>query len=220
MSIQQTVYRGGQKAVALSAVCAAMALSAMSAQANTITSNDPDCTGNPIARVFSVTAMTVVKCLAKGTGNINGNNDAFQTSSAGASYTFLDASDTADGAKNGSLSGDPPLIAGLAGTFSILPNVYTFYKDIAIGFKVGEGQADPDWAIFQLAANTLTGSWSVTGNQALSHAILYGKLCAPTDNCGGGGANGNGGGVPEPASLALVGLGLLGAATARRRQRT
>lgn len=35
---------------------------------------------------------------------------------------------------------------------------------------------------------------------------------------GGGGGNGNGNGVPEPGTLALLGLGLLGAAAARRRR--
>jgi PEP-CTERM motif len=223
MSIRQAVYQGAQKAIAISGVCAAMALSSMSAQANTITSNDLDCTGNPITRTFSVTATSVVKCLMKGSGNINGNTsgsnpDMFLTSTTGAGYSFLDASDTTGGLLNGVLG-----ITGggtTGGGFTVASSVYSSYKDIAIGFKSGNGGIDPDWAIFQLTASTLTGTWSIDPTQAggLSHAILYGKLCAPGDNCGGGGANGNG--APEPATLALVGLALLGVAAAKRRQQT
>ena len=108
---------------------------------------------------------------AKGTGNINGNSDMFQLANPG--YLYLDSSDptAGPGLMNGSLTGHPVLPQGLRGTFNISPSVYLTYKDVAIGFKVGEGQLDPDWAVFQLAPNTLTGTWAVSGNQALSHAM-------------------------------------------------
>ncbi len=205
-----------QKLIACSSVLLGMAVASVSVHANSVSSNDADCLGGPTSRVFTVTANSVIKCLAKGTGNINGNSDMFQLANPG--YLYLDSSDptAGPGLMNGSLTGNPVLTQGLGGTFNISPSVYLTYKDVAIGFKVGEGQLDPDWAVFQLAPNTLTGTWAVSGNQALSHAMLYGKLCALADNCGSGGGPG-GGSAPEPGSLALLGLGLLGMTVVRLR---
>ncbi|KQP23368.1 PEP-CTERM sorting domain-containing protein [Pseudorhodoferax sp. Leaf267] len=154
------------------------------------------------ARDFSVTANSVVSCLAAGAGNINGNNDAFQQANPG--WIFVDGSDNNGGAHNGWLTGSPSLTSGLSGTFTINALAYSTYDRIAIGFKSGEGQLNPDWAVFELADNTFTGTWSISGQQQLSHALLYG-IGTPTL-------------VPEPGSLVLIGLGLAGlAAVARRR---
>lgn len=181
-------------------IALALTLGATAAQANTITSNDPDCVGNPVGRTFSVTAVTVVKCLAKGTGNINGNGDIINQ----LGYVTLDKSDDGTtGLLEGSLTGSPSLTAGLTGSFNIAASVYAMYTDIVIAFKSGNGQYDPDWAAFLLVDNTTSGTWSISGSQALSHANLYGKR--RTD-------------VPEPAALSLVALGLLAAAAARRRR--
>lgn len=184
----------------LLSVCAATLL-ASSVHANVVTSDA--CA--PGVRDFTVTANTVVGCLAAGPGNINGNNDAFQQANPG--WTFVDGSDNNSGAHDGWLSGAPSLVAGLSGSFAIDPLAYQTYDQIAIAFKSGEGQADPDWAVFELADGTLAGTWSISGQQALSHALLYGRG-TPTRE------------VPEPLMLALVGLGmaLMALSVVRRRQ--
>lgn len=180
-------------------VALALTLGATAAQANTITSNDPDCVGDPVGRTFSVTAVTVVKCLAKGVGNISGSNDAINQ----LGYITLDKSDGGGDLLEGVLTGSPSLTSGLSGSFNIAASVYAAYTDIVIAFKSGEGQFNPDWAAFLLEDDTTSGTWSITGSQELSHATLYGKR--RTD-------------VPEPAALSLVAIGLLAAAAARRRR--
>lgn len=184
----------------LPSVCVA-ALLASSVHANVVSSDA--CA--PGVRDFTVTASTVTACLAAGPGNINGNNDAFQQAHPG--WIFVDGSDNNDGTHDGWLTGAPSLVAGLSGSFSINPLAYQTYDQIAIAFKSGEGQDDPDWAVFGLADGTLTGTWSISGQQALSHALLYGRG-TPTRE------------VPEPLSLALVGLGmaLMALAVVRRRK--
>lgn len=180
-------------------IALALTLGVTAVQANTITSNDPDCVGNPVGRTFSVTAVTVVKCLAKGVGNLSGNGDDINQ----LGYITLDKSDGGGDLLDGVLTGSPSLTSGLSGSFNIAASVYATYTDIVIAFKSGQGQYDPDWAAFLLVDNTTSGTWSITGSQALSHATLYGKR--RTD-------------VPEPAALSLVAIGLLAAAAARRRR--
>ena len=53
----------------------------------------------------------------------------------------------------------------------------------------------------------------------LSHLSVYlrGRECTVNDNCGGGGGPGNS--IPEPAQLALIGIGFLVMALARRNSR-
>ena len=70
---------------------------------------------------------------------------------------------------------------------------WSTYGTILLAFKSGEGQLDPDWAVFKLAAGTLTGNWSISGDQSLSHANLYGGDAASP--------------VPEPTSMLLLGTG-------------
>lgn len=174
---------------------------------NTVTSNDPNCTAAPTTRVFSVTAETVVGCLLKGVGNVNGNLDPINLLPPG--WATLDKSDDGTtGLLEGTLTGTPSLVSGLLGTFDIAPSVYVTYNRIVVAFKSGGGQDTPDWAGFELAEGTLTGSWSITGaKQALSHANLYGirdPNVPPT-------------GVPEPSVLLILGAGLLALAWQRRR---
>lgn len=202
MNIQGRVGTTGRRIAASIAIALPLALGVAGAQANTVTSNDPDCVGNPVGRTFTVDATTVVKCLAKGTGNINGNGDAINL----LGYLTLDKSDdNTTGLAQGSLTGSPSLIAGLSGTFNIAASVYANFTDIVIAFKSGQGQFDPDWAAFLLVDGTTTGNWSISGDQQLSHANIYGKRRND---------------VPEPASLALVGAALLAAAAVRRRRRS
>jgi hypothetical protein len=180
---------------ALLALCSPLAF------ANTVTS-DMCSTG---ARDFSVTAVTVAACLQVGPGNISGNasNDPFLLNHA--AWVLIDKSDDTGGAHDGWLSGALPTTSGSSGTFFINAAAYTIYDTIAIGFKSGEGQLDPDWAVFELADNTFSGNWSISGKQALSHANLYG-YGTPAQ-------------MPEPGTLALLALAGFSLAALRRWQK-
>jgi hypothetical protein len=139
-------------------------------------------------------------CYQYGTGNLNGNGDVINA----LGFTTIDKSDdTTTGTHNGWLT-----ITGqgsTSGTFTINPLAWTTYGTILLALKSGEGQLDPDWAVFQLAPNTLSGSWHISGDQALSHANLYGDDAPPPS-------------VPEPTSMLLLGTGLIGVATRLRRR--
>jgi hypothetical protein len=126
-----------------------------------------------------------------GTGNISGSGDAINN----LGWITLDKSDdTTTGALQGVLQ-----ITGTGstqGTFTINPLAWATYSQIVLAFKSGQGQINPDWAAFVLPANTLSGSWRISGQQSLSHANLYGN------------GTGQQPPIPEPATLALLGTGL------------
>jgi hypothetical protein len=179
---------------------AALSLFTPFALANTITSDA--CA--PGARDFSVTATTVLACLGAGPGNISGNPATDPFLIANPTWVLIDKSDnSSDGTHDGWLTG--ALTSGLSGSFGINAAAYSTYGRIAIGFKSGAGQKDPDWAIFELAANTLSGNWSISGKQALSHANLYGYGTPTTE-------------VPEPGTLGLLGIAGLASLALRRRR--
>jgi hypothetical protein len=152
-------------------------------------------TASATDREFAIDTTVAASCLASGTGNISGNGDALNA----LGYTTLDKSDdNTTGALEGALTITGS--GGLSGTFSISAAAAAFGQ-LVIAFKSGEGQLDPDWAAFLLPAGVLSGTWSISGAQALSHANLYG--------------NGNGEvpppptQTPEPMSAVLLGSGLL-----------
>ena len=142
-------------------------------------------------REFTITTDPIgALCLASAPGNLSGNGDAITL----LGYTLLDKTDDlTSGGLPQSLTATPPT-SGLSGTFSFSAPGFTSF---VIAFKSGQGQLDPDWAAFLLPAGETSGSWTISGSQALSHVNLYGKP-AP---------------VPLPAAvwLLLSGLGGLGA---------
>lgn len=153
------------------------ALASLPAMGSVVTSNDAPC-GAGTSRIFSVTADGALGCLRAGAGNINGNNQG-DAGFIADGWTFVDASDNSAGAHNGWLGSTLSLTSGLSGNFSINAAAWSTYDRIAIGFKSGNGRSDPDWAIFELGDDTLSGLWVITGaQQALSHVILYGHGAA------------------------------------------
>lgn len=149
-----------------------------------------------------VDTSQVSACLGAGygngtAGNINGNpgNDGFLTGvGAGLGFTGIDG---------GSFTQ-----SGSSGTFSLDASLWDTWSEIAIGFKFGTGNKPDEWFVYLLNPLVASGDWQFvnmfTTGGGLSHVQLY-----------GGERNTN---VPEPGTLALLGVGLLGAAVSRRRK--
>lgn len=73
---------------------------------------------------------------------------------------------------------------------------------------------------FNIQFHNVNGQGEVLNSEpGLSHLSVYlrGRECNANDNCGGGGGTGTS--IPEPAQLALMGIGFLGMALARRNSR-
>lgn len=170
-------------------------------------------------RIFSVTTDDTPVCRLTGAGNINGKNKG-DAGFIALGWAFVDSSGNTEGAHNGWLGSTGSLTSGLSGYFSINPAAWTTYDRVAIGFKSGEGGADPDWAIFELADHTVGGQWAITvATQELSHAILYGwgtallrqpEVLPPPSNAQ----------VSEPPVWLLSGLALGGLAWRTRRAKS
>jgi len=138
-------------------------------------------------------------CLAFGPGNINGNNDPINM----LGWITLDKSDDGtSGLFPNAITTPVPGDGTTNGSFSFTPP--PGFTDFVLALKSGEGQLDPDWAAFRLPAGVTSGEWSISGQQGLSHINLYGR---------------RGDQVPEPGTMALLGLGLVAVAFARRRRR-
>ena len=142
-----------------------------------------------------------VTCFDFGTGNLN--DDEFSDPP----WVLLDKDNDSAGICESCLT-----VTGISatfGTFTISSGAWASYPTLLIGFKTGEGQLDPDWAAFKLTGGITGGNWSVSGQQALSHANLWGSDEGGTTIQE----------VPEPTTLFLLGTGLVGTARLARRRR-
>lgn len=145
-----------------------------------------------------VDTAQVSSCLGGGVGNINGNSqtDAFLLGDGTGSGLV--------GIGSGAFTQN-----GTSGTFSLNPNLWQTWGEIAVGFKFGTGNRPDEWFVYLLDPLISSGNWTFVNvfnrGGGLSHVQLYGRG-EPTTN------------VPEPGTLALLGMGLLGASVARRRK--
>ena len=168
--------------------------------ASAVTTNCPG-TAVTTDREFQMDTNPATTCLSFGPGNISGNPNTDPFLQACAGWMLVDQDNNNNEMDHlFSITGN----GTLAGTFSFTGAVEGF--KYALGLKSGNGQLDPDYAIFGLNGAT-SGSWSIlNGNQTLSHANLY-KMAVETAA------------IPLPASLPLLlaGLGGLGVVSRKRR---
>ena len=134
-----------------------------------------NCPGTAVTtdREFKLDTTPGATCLAWAPGNISGNDDAVNNIPPG--YKTLDKSD--DALKYFGTLNELSITVnsgGLSGTFSFTPP--SGYDHFVLALKSGEGRLDPDWAAFSLPAGVTSGSWSISGQQGLSHINLYGQV--------------------------------------------
>ena len=181
------------RAISVSAAAIAVAAMGFAAPASAVPLLCQDSTVN---HMFVDTSQ-VSSCLGAGVGNINGNaltDDFLNGEGAGLGLV---------GIGSGAFTQ-----SGNTGTFSIASSLWDTWGNIAVGFKFGTGTQPDEWFVYLLNPLVSSGSWDFVNvfgrGGGLSHVQLYG---APgTTN------------VPEPGTLALLGLGMMGAAFARRRK--
>lgn len=186
--------------------CVLAAVSGLGTGANAATVSCPGTVGTG-DREFALTTATAATCVASGPGNVD--ND--YTLPAG--YVLLDKSDDTN-AYAGGVDGELAItgVSTLSGSFTITPPGGFF--NFLLALKSGEGQLDPDWAVFSLPAGIIAGTWAIlNGNQSLSHANLYAQAC-PRGICGND--QDPPGPVPIPGAVWLMGTVLAGSAGIRR----
>ena len=159
-------------------------------------------------REFVLTTDPVgATCLGSGSDANDLNANAFDVMQL-AGWTILDKDEAIDTVFANDSWFSVTGLGATSGTFTIDPDAWSAYGQLAIGFVVGGGQIPPKWAVFELPANETDGLWSNSPQQggALSHANLYGMT--PRDITA----------IPEPATLLLLGSGLTVAMRRLRRR--
>lgn len=183
----------------------ALAMLAGGANAATVTTYCPG-TSDTGDREFTITieGPTAAGCLLWGEGNTDTPANEAAILAEVSPAVLLDKSDGAS-----LVPGVEILVTGvqsLSGLWEIVvPTGFTL-TNAFLALKSGNGQLDPDFALFSIPDGILSGSWSIAaGSQSLSHISLYGTLVPAT--------------IPLPAAgfLLIGALGGLGLASRRRR---
>ena len=155
-------------------------------------------------REFTVTieGPTAAGCVLWGAGNTDTPVNAALIDAANGAASLLDKTDSV-GASGVVITATG--ISALSGLWSIVVPSGFSLTNAFLALKSGNGQLDPDWALFSIPNGILSGSWSITnGSQSLSHISLYGTLVPAA--------------IPLPAAGFLL-LGALGGLAALRRRR-
>lgn len=196
------------------AIGAALALTCGTAGAATVSCPGTGVTTDREFQLKNDPSLTIAAtCVTSGVGNIEqGNtppyNDHVLNFLNDANVVLLDK-EVGGGVFEGLLS-----ITGLNATngtwglnLAVLP-ANVVLGPLYLALKSGEGNGDPDWAVFALNGET-AGTWKIVspgpGSQALSHANLYGSYTVEQ--------------VPLPAAGLLLLGGLGGLAMVRRRRK-
>lgn len=157
--------------------------------------------------------------ISPATGGVFGNGLNPGAGDVGAAFggTWTSAGERTSPGTDGSFT--VALLAGAfgagdaSGTWNIAPSFWSTYGSAVISVHVGQGGGDPDYWMFTVPANTLSGTWaydifSGTGG-GLSNIKLWGSESPTPPGTPG---------VPDHGStLALLGLGLALVVTARRK---
>lgn len=163
-------------------------------------------------REFILDTSPTPTCLDWGVGNFDNVNDGEEAYEA-LGWATIDKTDGTGGTMNGALT-----VSNLnqsSGQFWIDGDVWDEYLEVLFVMKSGQGQYDPDWAVFTLAKDTIYGLWQIktprNNANGLSHVNLYyrGKVPPPPPPPTS---------LAEPATLALFATSLLGLAIVRRRR--
>ncbi|HET8850154.1 MAG TPA: PEP-CTERM sorting domain-containing protein [Marinobacter sp.] len=182
-----------------------MLLAAQAAQGAVIS-----CNTDPNINYMQMSTSEASACLDSGVGNLTGAND---------NDLFINNDGTGDGYLSAGKTPDeddpnPFNITytkdGSTGTWSFDSSFWDSYASAALGFKFGTGNQADEWFVFSLVDGVSSGSWAFFQGEdsdkekrgGLSHVNLYYKDTVS---------------VTEPGTLGLMGLGLLGLLTLRRK---